>query len=458
MAFDVNNQYTGKYYGAYPNMGHTTPDLELSDVLRPWLPVAYPAPYLPGLRQDFGHPKLANIVLSSQHLVGLDSSGALVPAGLFCGTQNRLGTSASTTASVTSDVATVEATNDYKVGDVVNISGITGTFAFLNGSQTVTSATGSQYSFDVTHADVASGAAVGASNLSTAGKFCILVYGPNDVGFSYNAQTGAYVQSAGEHAVLAAPSDAVAGNVTLPDGTTVVVSSDDITFANSCTLFDTGVAKPIGVATRNVYQYIGGVTVLNNTGGMNYTLNGVVPTSFIISNYMHEMGTAIQTQYVIRLPWVGVNRYSLTADATTDGVTGYSQGYGLSFAHFTGTPLKGQAVVGSSSLQDYGNYSCFVEGVNSPSDSIGRVIGVMNMINKIGYSNRVRTLWDDSRIVNVPGAPNPGGSTQAMGGSATGGIDYCLSLTTDGLYKKALTQGKQIRPEYGTYVIVRINL
>ena len=84
MPVDLNNQYTGKLFGQ-DRIGQTTPDLELSEPLKPWLPVPYPAPYLPGLRQDQGHPKLASVVLSSQHLIGQDKSGALVPSGLQCG-------------------------------------------------------------------------------------------------------------------------------------------------------------------------------------------------------------------------------------------------------------------------------------------------------------------------------------------------------------------------------------
>jgi hypothetical protein len=453
VAFDINNQYTGKFYGQ-DRIGFTTPDLEISDVLRPWLPVAYPAPYLPGLRQDQGHPKLANIVLSSQHLVGVDKSGALVPSGLFSGIQGRQGKSTITNVAVTANVATITATNNYLVGDVIAQT-VTGN-APLTGTFTVASASGTQYTFNVTTANQASAAATGNAALVNGGQFCILVYGQSDIGFAYNASTGAYVQVAGEHAVLAAPSDAVAGNVTMPDGSVVVVSSGDLTFAAACNLFDTGVARPIGVATRNVYQYIGGVTVFSTTGGMLYRLNGVVPTGFIVNNYMHEMGTAIQTQYVLKLPWVGATRYALTADAAADGITGYVQGQGLTFAHFTGTPLKGQGVVASNFAEDFGNYTTFVPNVNQPTDVIGRIIGVMNMINKIGFSNRVRTLWDPSRLIGPMQDPNP--SSIMMGGSATGGIDFTLNLTTDGIYKKSLTQGTQARPEYGTYVIVRVNL
>ena len=84
MAIDVNGQFTGSLYGQ-DRIGQTTPDLESSEWLRPWIPVAYPAPYLPTLRQDQGHPKLAGIVIGSHMLVGQDKNGGLVPAGLFCG-------------------------------------------------------------------------------------------------------------------------------------------------------------------------------------------------------------------------------------------------------------------------------------------------------------------------------------------------------------------------------------
>jgi hypothetical protein len=461
MAFDINNQYTGKFYGQ-DRIGHTTPDLEVSDVLRPWLPVAYPAPYLPGLRQDQGHPKLANIVLSSQHLVGLDKSGALVPAGLFCGSQTRQSKFSISNVALTSNVVTVttSATHNYVSGDTVTVTAVTNTA--INGTFVITVASSTTFTYALTHGNISSGSDTGTTVLVTtstglpAGQFCVLVYGPNDVGFAWNASTGAYVATAGEHAVLACPSDAVAATITQADGSTVVVSSGDVTFALACNLFDTGVARPIGVATRNVYQYIGGVVVSSTTGGMLYRLDGNVPINFIINNYMHEMGTAIQTQYVIRLPWVGTSRYALTADATSASITGYSQGYGLTFAHFTGTPLKGQGVVASNFGQDYGNYTTYVAATNAPTDVIGRVIGVMNMINKIGFSNRVRTLWDPSRLVGPVADPNP--ASLQMGGSATGGIDYTLNLTTDGIYKKALTQGKAALPEYGTYVIVRVNL
>ena len=84
--FDVNNNYRGTFFGA-DRIGHTTPDPDASEPLRPFLPVQYPAPWLAGKRRDEGHPVGAQVVISAGQLVGLDKSGALVPAGMISGTQ-----------------------------------------------------------------------------------------------------------------------------------------------------------------------------------------------------------------------------------------------------------------------------------------------------------------------------------------------------------------------------------
>lgn len=393
MGFDINNQYTGNLFGR-DRIGHTTPDAEATEVLRPWLPVPYPAPYLPSLRQDQGHPVLANVVLSSQNLVGQDSSGAFVPAGLFCGTQG-------------SD------------------SGHT---------------------------------------TNTAGLYCAVKYSASDVGFAYNAVSGNIVAAAGEVAVLAGPSNAAAGDViTFADGTTYTTTSGDVTNALACNLFGsatgsgTAIAnrvRPIGLCLRNVFQYLGGVDFSVTTPGqLVYKLNGVIPVKFKVHNYMHEMGTSIQTQMVIRLPWIGATPGTLTTLTGTDGVGGYVQSnYSRSFVHFTGAPTFGAMVQGSTSLGDGGNYSVW-DGVTI-ADICGRIIGIQNMYPIRDYANRVRTLWDPSRLVGPIKDPNP--SSIMMGGSQTGGIDYQLNLGTDGVFKKAYDQGKPLHNEYSTYVLVKV--
>jgi hypothetical protein len=378
MAFDINNTYTGSLFGR-DRIGHTTPDAEATECLRPWLPVPYPAPYLPAIRQDQGHPVLANVVLSSQQLVGQDKSGAFVPAGLFCGTQ---------------------------------------------------------------------------ATFSLGGAYCALKYGQSDVGFAYNAITGNLVAAAGEVAVIASPSNGANGDViTFADGTTYTVTAGDVTAAKACNLFPKGRVKPIGLAIRNVFQYLGGVDVSSTTGGMLFTLNGVIPVKFKVHNYMHEMGTAIQTQMVIRLPWIGALTNTLSTLASGDSVSGYVQSnYGRSFVHFTGTPAFGELVQGSTQLGDAGNYSDW-DGVDV-ADVCGRIVGIQNTYPIRDFANRVRTLWDPSRLVGPIKDPNP--ASIQMGGSATGGIDYQLNLGTDGLFKKAYDQGKTLRAQYSTYVLVKV--
>jgi len=384
MAFDINNQYTGNLFGR-DRIGHTTPDAEATEILRPWLPVPYPAPYLPTLRQDQGHPVLANVVLSSQMLIGQDASGAFVPAGLFCGTQ---------------------------------------------------------------------------ALKSLGGQYCAFKYSASDVGFAYNAITGNLVASAGEVAVLAAPSDGADGDViTFPDGTTYTTSSssatgaDDVADAKTCGLFPNGRVKPIGLCLRNVFQYLGGVDFSSTSPTLIYKMNGVLPVKFKVHNYMHEMGTSVQTEMVIRLPWIGATPSTLTTLTTNDGVAGYIQSnYSRSFVHFTGTPTFGQMVMGSTDLGDGGHYTDW-DGV-SVSDICGRVIGIQNMYPIRDYANRVRTLWDPSRLVGPIKDPNP--SSIMMGGSQTGGIDYQLNLGTDGVFKKAYDQGKPLHNEYSTYILVKV--
>ena len=391
---DVNGQYYGQLFGQ-DRIGQTTPDLESSEWLRPWLPVAYPAPYLPTLRQDQGHPKLASIVIGAHQLVGQDKNGGLVPAGLFCGTQ-------------------------------------------------------------ATKAD--------------GGQYCVIAYSPADVKFGFNAQTGARVTAAGQYAVLAAPSDGVAGDqVTLPSGQVITIQAGDLAFALACDLFSTGKVRPIGCAVRNVYQYIGGVLTGTNASatssvtGINYILDGVVPINFVVMNYMHEMGTAIQTQFALKLPWIGATPTTLTTLTSGDGIVGYFQGIGRSFTHFTGANGAGNGnfsfgspVVASSAGNgtDAGNFAPYNPTIHTPGDIIGRVIGIQNL-NPVGFLNRVRTQFDRP-MVGPMVDPNP--MAIRMGGSATRGLPYHVHVTTDGAFVFAVDQQKTLRPEYTTHIIVRVNL
>jgi hypothetical protein len=82
------------------------------------------------------------------------------------------------------------------------------------------------------------------------------------------------------------------------------------------------------------------------------------------------------------------------------------------------------------------------------------VIGIQNL-NPVGFLNRVRTQFDRP-MVGPMVDPNP--AAIRMGGSATRGLPYHVSVTTDAAFVYAIDQQKTQHPEYTTHVIVRVNL
>jgi hypothetical protein len=393
MSQDVHNQYTGVLFNK-DRQGITTPDAEASERLRPYLPVSYSAPYLPGLRVDDGHPILGQIAISSQMLVGVDKSGALVPAGMRSGN---------------------------------------------------------------------TGSSPGGAHATGAGYFA-LKYSANDVKWGVlHPLTGAVV-TANAVAVIAAPSDAANSDViTFNDGTTYTVQTGDIAPAQSCNLFPGGIVKPLGVAIQNVWQYLGATVVSSTTNGILYTLNGVVPIKWRFHGYMHEMGTAIQTQYYLRLPYIGNDAKDLQAVCTALSMTFTHSDFARSFVHATGTQgaSAGQLHVGclvkaSTAIGDAGHYAPWVAGTDGVDLIVGRCMAIEATYPPKDFLNRVKTLWDNSRL----GGPlqQPSQAAVMMGGSQTGGIDWALNLSTDAALKAALDQGKTPDPKMYTYVYVMVDL
>lgn len=471
MSFDINNNYRGTLYGR-DRLGYTTPDADASEPLRPFLPVPYPAPWLPGRRLDEGHPVGAQVVLSSHQIVGLDKSGALVPAGMLSGTQAASisfalagGTAAWSGGTVTISGITANAvTAGLNVGDTVTIVS-EATATSINGAWVLASVAFSSTS-TITFAS-ANGGTYGSISGGTLrdyqGLYCAVQYGQNDVGFSRNVATGNPVAAAGEYEVIAAPSDAVAGDIIVfPDGNVITVQSADVTFALACNIIPNTVARPIGYVVRNVFQFLGGVNLLSTTGGMFYTLESMVPLQFRVHNYMHEMGTAIQTHFVLRMPWIGASPTALQTYANADGISGYIQtDFGRSFVHATGgTPgnpysLNGLSVVPSrlGSGTDCGNYSFYNSAVNGFDEICGRVIGVESLYPIRDFANRVRTQFERATEAVGPFTTKTPSIGQ-LGGSATRGMDYMVNLTNDGILRLASDQNKTIRPEYATYVYI----
>lgn len=494
MSLDINNNYRGTLYGR-DRLGYTTPDADASEPLRPFLPVPYPAPWLPGRRLDEGHPVGAQVVISSHQIVGLDKSGALVPAGLLAGTTNSSQISTATvdatvTYAAASGVVTLVlpdakdaasgivaggnatstlSTQSFVAGDTITILGTT--ITGLDGAYVLNSAAyGSSTWTLVFNAPVAN---AGATEITGGGAtftirnyrglYCAVQYGQNDVGFARNVATGNPVAAAGEYEVIASPSDGVSGDIIVfPDGNVITVSTNDVTFAKACNVIPNGVARPIGYVVRNVFQFLGGVNLISTTGGIFYTLESMVPIQFRVHNYMHEMGTAIQTHFVLRMPWIGANPTALQSYATADGISGYVQtDFGRSFVHATGGvagnpyALNGLSVTPSrfGSGADAGNYSFYNANVNGFDEICGRVIGVESLYPIRDFANRVRTQFERATEAVGPFTTKTPSIGQ-LGGSATRGMDYMVNLTNDGILRLASDQNKTIRPEYATYVYV----
>lgn len=388
MPLDLNNNYSGAMFGT-DRKGFTTPDADSSETLRPFIPLAYPAPWLPGRRRDDAHPVGAQVVLSSHQLVGQDKSGGFVPAGLFSGDQGTKG-----------------------------------------------------------------GAATGEG-------YCAIKYGADDVGVAHNPRTGNLVAVAGETEFLAAPDNGATNDViTFPDGSTASPTASQLSFALACDMFPTGVARPIGYVIRNAWQFLGGVTIEDTTNGIKYSLQTVVPVKFQVHNYMHEMAIPVQTSFCLRLPWIGALPDTLATLAAGDSVANYVQSnFSRSFSHFTGVPKLGGLVVPSrlGAGFDAGNYSDYDAAAHGIDDIVGRVIGIEKMYPIRDGLDRVRSQFEGASSHRGP-FTEPNWQTGQMAGSATRGLDYALHVTTNGLFRAALDQGKTIKDEYVSYVYVKVSV
>lgn len=458
MAFDQNNNYLGVYYANNDRLGFNTPDPDASSILRPFLPVSYPAPWLPTKRPDLAHPVGANKVMSVGYLVGVDKSGGLIPAGYFSGDTGRGGPyclvkygkedvgwahnpQTGAVVQAEGEYALLAAPTEAQAGD----SGVTGTIT--QGGTTVVVDAGT----DENLAKIMVGQKITFENVAQVFTVATeVVENQGTKTFTVEEEADAAVGTAAK-ILFVAP---------VVDG--VTLKATDIAFAKTCDLIPGGTARAIGFAIRDVYQYIGGVTVSSTTGGMTYTLDGVIPTKFKVHNYKHEAGNAIQSCFVLRLPWIGATPTTLQTLATNDGLPYVQTDFSRSFVHFTGTMgnapgqlFRGCLVVPSTFPGDQGHYMPFDPAKHSIDNKVGRVIGIEYMYPIRDYMDRVRTQFDRAQSFVGPFATaNP--VTGMMGGSATRGMDTAISYTTNGIFRVALDNGKTIRPEYGTYVYVAV--
>ena len=452
MGFDVNNQFRATFFGK-DRLGFITPDCEASEILRPFLPVPYPAPWLPIRRRDEAHPVAGGVVLSSNYVVGLDANGALIPAGLRSGPSGNGG-----------EFCLLSFGSD-DVGFTLNPK--TGVRVAATTEYVLLAAPSEQAAALATTTGTVSGGTLGQITLSqTSGVFvgtylAVVGAGTRRVTALNTSTKVATVDSNFSGAVTGA---SVTYGVPTIDG--ITPTSDDITWALACTLIPGGIVRPIGYVIRNVFQYLGGVDVSAYANGAVYTLDPMNPTKAVVTNYMHEPGTAIQTSFVLRVPWIGAVPTTLQTLATAAGLSAaqYAQDdWSRSFLHMTGTAgaSAGQFFAGCSVVpsdfngaKDAGHFVPYDSSKHTYDQICGRVIGIEHMYPIRDYADRVRTQFDRGQeFVGAFKETHP--QQMQMGGSATRGLPTDLHLPTAGLLRALLNAGVTSVPnEAATYAYI----
>jgi hypothetical protein len=440
MPFDQNNNFLSTQLGK-DRLGHTTPDCDASEPIQPFLPKSYPAPWLPSKRRDDAHPAGINVAISHANIVGVDKNGYLIPAGLFSGNTG-----------VGGDYCLVKySSEDLALGTTNPKTGVD------------VAAAGAYVLLAAPSEDA--GAVAGVTADVDGGSLNSVALTEAQAGDADDIKKGTYVSFAdtvgvyrvasrsGLTLVLETPVVAAvaakAVSFAVPSILGVTPTGDDITWARTCDLIPGGVARGLGYALRNMWQNLVLPDVASTTNGINYNCDMESPTKKRITNYQPEPGNAIRTTFVLRMPWIGPTPDYLAKVAAVDGVTGYTQTeYSKSFTHFTGVKgnaagqlFQGCLVVPSTAPGDAGNYTAFDPAKHSIDQVVGRVIGIQQAFPIKDYANRVRTQFE--RSMSFKGAFSERNAvTGLMGGSATRGIPYQVSLGTNGLFRAYVDQGK----------------
>lgn len=405
MSFDVNNNYRGTYYGK-DRMGFVTPSLDASDSLQPYLPVSYPAPWLPIIRRDEAHPVAAGVVISTGMAVGVDKSGGLVPAGYQSGNTGAGGAYCvvvygTDDVGFTVNPATgnkVAAAGEYVVLAAPSDAHIGDSSASTNNTSTLSAAT-IPAGITITTADI------------TFAQACTLI--PGSIGRTLGHAIRNMFQYIG--------------------GVRLVSTTNGILYVHQS-------MNPVGFTVHNYMHEKGNAIRTDFVLRMPWT--GASPT------IINSLATA---DGVVGGPFVTPWNQSFTHFTGAVGST-------------AGTLFPGCSVVASDQFgaQDAGHYAPYNSNVHKADQIIGRVLGVESLYDSTAafavrdLADRVRTQFD--RAQQLVGPFRESHPVQMMmGGSATRGLDYQVNLSGGGVFRAALDQNKTVRPEYATYVYVLFN-
>ena len=495
MGFDQYNNFRGTQTGT-DRKGFTTPSPDACDPLQPFMPVPYPASWLPIKRRDEGHPDAAGIVISEGHLVGLDKSGALIPAGYFCGTQATKANGGQYCAVVYSqyDVNTVynpqtvpprfvqtpgeyvvlAAPSDAAPGDVITLpNGTTinvtaGDIAFAQSCNLIPGGFANAVGYAIRNVFIYIG---GIEITGTTGgmQYLLLTQRPDLMQVTnYMHEMGTSIRT---HFVLRLPwigADLTTlGQWAQIDGLQGYVQTD----------FSRSFAHFTGIKPGMTPQLVLNPATIPNPNYITPTLpNPAYPATipagtgwfaqFSITNPDYVAGSTATIANPVYTALVAAGGAPLAANTVTIANPAYNAGADpstLTAVQVNQVNGAGQFFIGCSVVPsgtnngaDAGNYAPFNPAVNSQDAIVGKVLGVELMYPIRDFANRVRTQFERANTFVGPRMdPNP--VTFQMGGSATKGMDYAISLATNGAFQAAITQQKPLHDEYSTYVLVHVN-
>lgn len=196
------------------------------------------------------------------------------------------------------------------------------------------------------------------------------------------------------------------GVINVADGEPVETGDIGSVTVPSGLLGGTSGVIPVGFASYNYYQHLGGFTATGTyASDYGYTVDNDNPIKYRLHNTSKEDLVAFTCDYVIEVPWIGATENAI-ASLTTKALS-YAHAYGtFSYGGFVKVDAKGMYI---PSTTNYDNL--FVGQVlgyrTYPADALNRV--------KTAYEGATNTSW-------------------SMPGSATGGVPRAIHLATDGAY------------------------
>lgn len=433
MALDTFNRYTGTGRPV-DDMGETTPEIEVSESIRPWGKFL-PAPYLPVGRFDVH--KRANIVLSVGTPVGLDRAGSLVPAGIpdghtfeFDSDDFRTGmfatrnpqtgaavTSATTEAKAVQGLLGVSGNLATQVEKFVRTVGVTSYNVFSH--EGGVSFTGWP-SYVLTHSNPINYAqhnTMSQDLVAITCDYCLLlpyVEGKNLLGvavkvFDNDADEVAVLTKKAKSFVFAHDELITSGQAVFSSGLSIVyvspncgIDDDGATLIN-----DGGVDGGTAAATfRAPGDTIGAATDIGAVG-------------------LHILYSADTAKYIVVRNRSATEFSAASSVADTDNQTGE----GVLTSGALTYKLESSLQPGDMVVARVGKFVKFVQGRHDFDEITGQILAIEKDVTDKSFLSRVKSAYDRA---SAPG--------DMMPGSATRGVPFQLHMVTDGAWRQYTRQ------------------